>query len=80
MKVEAKENNQLTKPEKSKSLFSRAIAKGEGSQLEKDEILDIIYWFRCIIGLVIGLLAGVLKITGYPVILSFAALIYTLSN
>ena len=39
--------------------------------MNKDEIFDIIFWFRQIIGLIIGLVAGILGLTGYIVIVFF---------
>ena len=46
--------------------------------LEKDEVLDLIFWVRQIIGLVFGLLAGCLGLTGFPVIIGFGCAIFGL--
>jgi len=47
--------------------------------LEKDEVLDTIFWFRQLIGLLIGLGAGGLGLTGYPVIVAFGVSVFGLS-
>ena len=41
---------------------------------EKEEFLDVIYWSRQIIGLVLGLLWGLLPLKGFIGIFLFAAL------
>jgi len=48
--------------------------------LEKDEVLDTIFWFRMMIGLLIGLGAGGLGLTGYPVIVAFGVSVFGLSQ
>jgi len=52
----------------------------EPQSLEKDEVLDIIFWFRQLVGLGIGLIAGCAGLTGYPVILAFVAATFGLSQ
>ena len=44
--------------------------------MNKDEIYDIIFWFRQIIGLIIGLVAGVLGLTGFLVIVFFIVAVF----
>ena len=61
------------------TLLSRALTSGSAKDMERDELLDIVYWFRSFLGLVVGLTAGLLKLTGAPVIMMFAALIFGLT-
>ncbi len=42
--------------------------------LDRDELLDIIFWVRVLLGFFIGTTAGVLKLTGSPVIITFGVL------
>ena len=44
--------------------------------MNKDEIYDIIFWFRQIIGLIIGLVAGILGLTGFLVIVFFIIAVF----
>ena len=57
-----------------KSLLEKAMTPG--SQLDRDEILDIVFWLRQLIALTIGLTAGVLKFTGAPVITVFSVALF----
>lgn len=63
-----------------KTLLQKALTKGEPKDLDRDEVLDIVYWFRCLVGLTIGLLAGIMGITGYPVILIFGVSLFGLTH
>ena len=63
-----------------KSLLQKALTKGEPKDLDRDEVLDIVFWFRSTIGLAIGLIAGILGLTGYPVILIFGVSLFGLTN
>jgi len=55
------------------STIAKAIsAKSEWS--DKDEFLDVIYWFRQILGVVLGLLWGVVAVKGIIGLAVFAAL------
>ena len=47
--------------------------------MTKDDVLDVVFWFRCLTSLIFGLIAGVLGLTGYPVILGYGVSIVTLS-
>ena len=42
--------------------------------------MDIIFWFRCLVGLIMGLVAGILNLTGFPVILVYIACIFFLTS
>ena len=44
------------------------------------ETLDFLFCFRQLVGLSVGLTAGLLHLTGAPVILAFIAAIFILSN
>ena len=44
------------------------------------ETLDFVFWFRQLIGLVIGVTAGLLHLTGMYVIIGFLVSMMTLSN
>ena len=59
-----------------KSLITKALTRGEPENLDKDEVLDLIFWIRAIIGLVVGLVAGILGLTGFPVIMTFIASLF----
>ena len=48
--------------------------------ITKMETLDFIFWFRQLIGLAIGLGAGLLHLTGMYVIIGFVVVMLTLSN
>ena len=39
-------------------------------------MLDIIFWFRILVGLAVGTIAGLLKLSGAPVIVAFGVLAY----
>ena len=58
------------------SLLSKALTRGEPQNLNKDEVLDLIFWSRSIIGLVLGLVAGILGLTGFPVIVTFIVALF----
>ena len=68
-------------PAKEKTnLFQMALTKGSAQQLEKDEVMDIIFWFRCLVGLSVGLVAGVANFTGYPVVLGYIACLFGMTS
>ena len=48
--------------------------------MDRDEILDAVFWFRMLTGLVVGLGAGLLKLTGFIPILTFGVSLFMLSN
>lgn len=56
------------------------MTKGSASSLEKDEVMDIVFWFRVFFGLSFGLVCGVLKLTGYPVLISYFVLLLSLTS
>ena len=44
------------------------------------EVLDFVFWFRQLLGFSIGLVAGLLHLTGMYVIIGFWAAMFILSN
>ena len=53
--------------------FNKALSSGSEWQ-DKDEFLDVIYWLRQIVGVVLGLIWGVLQIKGIVGLALFLAL------
>mmetsp|Transcript_8290 Transcript_8290/g.16838 ORF Transcript_8290/g.16838 Transcript_8290/m.16838 type:complete len:125 (+) Transcript_8290:178-552(+) len=47
------------------SIWVKASTNGGGAWLETDELLDIVYWMRQGIGLVMGVLLGLVGWTGF---------------
>lgn len=56
---------------KNTSLFSKAIAKSEWP--DKEELLDVVYWGRQILALLVGLVWGFLPLTGVLGIILYVA-------
>jgi len=44
--------------------YIQKIKQGESATWEKDEVLDVIYWWRQLLGLLLGLVWGILPLTG----------------
>ena len=63
---------------KAESKFAKAFQFSP--DITKMEALDFVFWFRQMIGLTIGLTAGLLHLTGMYVIIGFVAAIFILSN
>lgn len=55
------------------STLSKALSS-RSTWPDKEEFLDVIYWFRQIVGVILGLLWGVLAIQGIVGIVLFAAI------
>eukprot|EP00878_Enallax_costatus_P007632 GHUV01007991.1.p4 GENE.GHUV01007991.1~~GHUV01007991.1.p4 ORF type:complete len:120 (+),score=15.74 GHUV01007991.1:1485-1844(+) len=51
--------------------YVQKIRQGESAKWEKDELLDVIYWFKQIIAILFGLLWGMGQITGLVGFASF---------
>ena len=68
------------KEEPKQSLMTKALTKGSSSDMSKDEILDIIFWFRCIVSFIFGLAAGISGLTGSPVIVAYGVFMITLNS
>ena len=45
------------------------------SETEKEELLSKLYWCKQLLGILLGLAAGLLKLQGFPVILGFLVLV-----
>lgn len=63
---------------KNTSLFSKAIAKSEWP--DKEELLDVVYWGRQILALLVGLVWGFLPLTGILGIILYVAATTLLLN
>lgn len=78
------DKNGLSKPTKSKSSYSSFIVNKaltrNSKWPDKDEFLDVIYWGRQILGLILGLLWGIFPLKGFLGLLLFcivsAAVVY----
>lgn len=53
--------------------FSKALIS-ESEWQDKDEFLDVIYWLRQIVGVILGLIWGVIQVKGIVGLLLFLAL------
>lgn len=60
-------------PSSFSNLWSRAVT-AKSSWPDKEEFLDVIYWLRQILGVIIGLAWGILAIQGAVGLVLFAAL------
>ena len=60
-------------PSSFSNLWSRAVT-AKSSWPDKEEFLDVIYWLRQVLGVIIGLAWGVLAIQGAVGLVLFAAL------
>jgi len=70
-------NSTASGAESTTGSISSTIAKALSAKSEwsdKDEFLDVIYWFRQILGVVLGLLWGVVAVKGIIGLAIFAAL------
>ncbi|RZB38609.1 C20orf24 -like [Asbolus verrucosus] len=78
-KTKTVEKNGTTKSSELKSVFSRAIT-ANSEWPDKDEFLDVIYWARQAIGLILGICWGLIPLKGFLGLLLFvivnAAVIY----
>jgi hypothetical protein len=75
----AKVSPQAPQQEK-RSIWEKALTKGMPDKLSRDDVLDLVFWFRCMVSLVFGLASGILGLTGYPVIMGYVACLYTLNS
>jgi hypothetical protein len=56
---------------KSASLLQRALSPDQ--EWEKDELFEVLYWARQVMGLVLGLVWGVLQLSGSTALLLYGA-------
>ncbi|KRZ32958.1 Uncharacterized protein T4B_8082 [Trichinella pseudospiralis] len=61
---------------KAGELFSKAI-KAKSDWTDKDDLLDVIYWFKQIFSLLFGIVCGLLPVEGFSVI-AFYLMVSTL--
>ncbi|CAH1779020.1 unnamed protein product [Owenia fusiformis] len=59
--------------EEKPSVYARAF-KGESEWEDKDEFLDVIYWLKQILGLLLGCVWGILPLKGFVGLLLFFAI------
>ena len=76
-KTDAAENKQPQAPKK--SLWEKAMTQGEAANMEKDEILDVLFWFRQLVSVTFGLAAGLTQLTGAGVIIFYVGLMFASS-
>ena len=73
----ANNKNQLEQAGQNKiqtySFMEKALGKVEN--LDRDDVLDLIFWFRILVGVVIGTAAGVVGLTGFPVIVAIGIIV-----
>ena len=55
------------------------MTQGEAANMEKDEILDVLFWFRQAVSVAFGILAGLSGQTGAPIIILYVALMFASS-
>ncbi|XP_055378343.1 GEL complex subunit OPTI [Condylostylus longicornis] len=56
-----------------KDIFSRAVTKSS-EWPDKDEFLDVIYWSRQVIGIILGIIWGVIPLKGFLGLVLFAGI------
>jgi len=64
---------------KSKDIFTRAISKNS-SWPDREELLDVVYWARQMLAILIGFIWGVFNLTGILAILLYVVLTALLLN
>lgn len=64
------EKNGSTKSLKLESIWLRAI-KSQSEWPDKEEFLDVIYWIRQALGIIVGVLWGLIPLKGYLALLLF---------
>lgn len=72
MGTKANTTSKTTKTSTIQSLHKAITAKSNFE--DKDELLDIVYWGRQIVGLVLGVIFGLIPLKGSPAIALFVAL------
>jgi len=74
MSVQRRNKSEKTDKELTVSeTFSKALIS-ESEWQDKDEFLDVIYWLRQIVGVILGLIWGVIQVKGIVGLLLFLAL------
>jgi len=60
------------------SLWKKALNRD--TVWEKDEILDVLFWIRHVVALLIGCLFGLLQLTGLPGFILYISIWFTISQ
>ncbi len=71
--VTSASSSTATGPSTISSIFSRAITS-KSSWPDKEEFLDVIYWARQVLGVILGLIWGLFAVKGAVGLVLFAAL------
>lgn len=56
-----------------RSKWENASTAGGGSRMEKNDVLDAVYWARQVVAVLIGLVWGAAGFTGFAAIVAFGA-------
>ncbi|XP_025836722.1 uncharacterized protein RAB5IF homolog [Agrilus planipennis] len=70
-KTKLTEKNGLLKPESKKTVWIKAFSSNSDWP-DKEEFLDVIYWFRQVIGILLGIFWGLLPLKGFLGLALFA--------
>jgi hypothetical protein len=62
-------------PQQKTTIVLKALG-GRASELDRDELLDVIFWYRQLIGILMGSISGVLKLKGAPVVIAFGVFLF----
>uniref|UniRef100_A0A7S2V656 Rab5-interacting protein n=1 Tax=Fibrocapsa japonica TaxID=94617 RepID=A0A7S2V656_9STRA len=70
-------NQQEPEEVEEKTMWQKAMIQGAAWDKETfEEFLDVVYWLRQVVALVLGLVWGLVPLTGLPAIISFAGVNY----
>ena len=59
------------------SIIAGAFTPNQG--LEKDAVMDYLYWIKQIFGIILGCIAGSMELTGFPIIICFGIALSAIS-
>ena len=59
--------------ESAPTIFQKLL--GQDDNLDRDDVLDCIFWYRVMTGISLGVVSGVLGLQGWPIIALFGAII-----
>ncbi|KAK9502607.1 hypothetical protein O3M35_011345 [Rhynocoris fuscipes] len=65
------DKNGISKITKNSSVWSRAITSNSKWD-DKDEFLDVIYWGRQVLGIIVGIVWGLIPLKGFVALILFA--------
>ncbi|XP_055687516.1 GEL complex subunit OPTI [Lutzomyia longipalpis] len=66
------ERNSSSRAKEVKPVWAKAFTKSEWA--DKDEFLDVVYWARQILGILIGIAWGIVPLKGFIALFLFAAI------